>query len=193
MQEIGHADEDHLHAREANGRYSSAASGDSHGTSNLTLDRTCRRGPYPPRRPSSARAIWPLRVAWHPLASQPPPGASPPPRRAAPPSESPPRVSAGTRIDPDPSPSTRALDPPYPRRRRRRPRRTTGAPRVTWHRKQTVTNESARVSLVPIFPDRVASRRRPRPSPPSRRRPLTRPLPFSAACSIFQPPRRTSR
>ena len=60
-------------------------------------------------------------------------------------------------------------------------------------RKQTVTNESARVSLVPIFPDRVASRRRPRPSPPSRRRPLTRPLPFPAACSIFQPPRRTSR
>ena len=128
VQEIGHADEDHLHAREATGRSSSAASGDSHGTSNLTLDRTCRRGPYPPRRPSSARAIWPLRVAWHPLASQPPPGASPPPRRAAPPSESPPRVSAGTRIDPDPSPSTRALDPPDPRRRRRRPRRTTGAP-----------------------------------------------------------------
>ena len=134
VQEIGHADEDHLHAREATGRSSSAASGDSHGTSNLTLDRTCRRGPYPPRRPSSARAIWPLRVAWHPLASQPPPGASPPPRRAAPPSESPPRVSAGTpnrsgslsvharaRSSLPPTPST----PPAPNNR--------SPAAVTWH------------------------------------------------------------
>ena len=54
-------------------------------------------------------------------------------------------VHARARSSLPPTPST----PPAPNNR--------SPAAVTWHRKQTVTNESARVSLVPIFPDRVAS------------------------------------